>query len=76
MNINPAGLTIKEWCDFMVSELDAFGQAPILDDEADWRTWGQQVLLLPGLAAFNPPNPRDFDDFFEWASRFNAAVPL
>jgi hypothetical protein len=76
MNINPVGLSIKEWCDYMVDELVQFGQAPVLQDERDWQRWGQDICRLPGVAGFNPPNPGLFDNFYEWAERFNSAVPL
>lgn len=77
MNINPVDMAVKEWCDRMVLELGNYGQAPFLQDEAKWQDWGQQVCLLPGVAAFNPPNPSlFFDDFYLWATQFNLAVPL
>lgn len=76
MNINPRGLEIKDWCDFMVDELVQFGQAPFLQDPNEWQQWGQQINKLPGVAAFNPPDPRFFDNFYDWAERFNSAVLL
>lgn len=77
MNISPIGLSIKEWCDRMVFELGVYGQAPFLQDETQWQNWGQQICLLPGVAGFNPPDPRlFFNDFYLWAEQFNLAVPL
>lgn len=76
MNIDPRGLTIKEWCDYMVDELIAYGQAPVLQSETDWQLWGQHVSQLPGIAAKNPPDPRHFDNFYDWAERFNLTVLL
>lgn len=76
MNINPIGMAVKDWCDWMVSELRAYGLVAILDDPRNWRQWAIRVSELPGLAGFNPPDPRAFDDFYEWAQRFNGAVQL
>lgn len=76
MNINPRGLTVKEWCDYMVDELMQYGQAPVIQDETDWQEWGQQICKLPTIAGFNPPDPRFFNNFYDWAERFNSAVVL
>lgn len=74
MNIDPRGLSIKRWCDQMVQELRQFGAIPTLLDEQQWREWGQQLLLFPGLQA--TPRPHGFQTFEEWAMAFNLAVPL
>lgn len=76
MNINPVGMPVRTWCDFMVSELLAYGQVPYLQTESDWQDWGQRVCKLPGIAGLNPPNPMYFNNFYDWAERFNSAVPL
>lgn len=76
MNINPHGLTVQEWCDYMVDEVLHFGQAPFLQDEREWQQWGQEINKLPGVAKHNPPNPAFFNNFYDWAERFNSAVPL
>lgn len=76
MNIQPVGLSIKEWCDYMVDELIQFGQAPQLIEEKDWQEWGSRVCAMPGVAAFNPPNSILFDNFYDWAERFNLTVSL
>lgn len=76
MNINPIGMEIKTWCDFMVSELRQYGLLPILDDPRHWQAWAQRATELPGLAGFHPPNPYTFDSFYDWANRFNGAVQL
>lgn len=75
MNINPIGMTIKDWCDIMVEELIDLGQAPYVQND-DWQQWGREVLRLPDVAAFNPPDPTFFDNFYEWAQRFNSTVLL
>ena len=76
MNIFPRGMTIKEWCDQNVPLLARYGQVPFLQNENSWREWGMSVNTNPQVAAFNPPDPSFFDDFYDWAERFNSAVPL
>lgn len=76
MNINPINLTVQEWCDFMVDELLHLGQVPFLQDETEWQRWGQEICKLPQIAAYNPPNSAYFNNFYEWAERFNSTVPL
>lgn len=76
MNISPRGMTIKNWCDQNVLPLAQYGQIPFLQKEEDWQHWGVSVIKNPGVAAFNPPDPRSFDDFYVWAERFNSTVPL
>lgn len=76
MNIFPRGMAVKEWCDQNVPLLAVYGQAPFLQEESEWQQWGMSVCKNPGVAKFNPPNPLFFDDFYEWAERFNSAVPL
>ena len=76
MNIYPRNLTVKQWCDFNVPQLATYGQVPFLVDETQWQLWGIEICKNPGIAAFNPPNPLFFSDFYDWAERFNSAVPL
>lgn len=76
MNINPRDMPVKEWCDYMVDELLSYGQVPYLQDETEWQDWGQRICKLPGISGFNPPDPRFYDNFYDWAERFNSAVLL
>ena len=76
MNILPVDMDVVEWCNVMVDELIQFGQAPKIHEESQWVFWADAVLLLPGVAAFNPPNPHFFNDWRVWADAFNLAVIL
>ena len=76
MNIDPRGMSIKTWCDWNVSAMAHYGQIPFLQDENKWKDWAMSVIKNPGIAGLNPPDPRYFDNFLEWAERFNSAVPL
>lgn len=74
MIIDPRGLTVKEWCDYMVDELYQFGTIPTLQRERAWPQWAMAVIQLPGIAKFSPPDPRGFSTWLEWAERFNQTV--
>lgn len=76
MIIDPRGLSVIEWTDFMTDELLGFSLPPRLDDPTTWQTWALSVCQSPRIAVFNPPNPRQFTDWREWADRFNQAVDL
>ncbi len=76
MNIYPRNLSVKTWCDFNVPLLARYGQVPFIEQEENWQAWAVAVCKNPGIAVLNPPNPLFFNDFYEWAERFNSAVPL
>lgn len=76
MIIDPRGLSVIEWTDYMNDELIGYSQPPRLDDPDEWRAWALIVSQSPRIAAFNPPNPAQFTDWAEWAERFNQVVDL
>jgi hypothetical protein len=74
--IDPRGLTVIEWCDFMTDELTGFSQPPRLDSAEEWQFWALTVCQSPRIAGFNPPNPLEYQDWLVWAERFNQVVDL
>jgi len=44
--IDPRGLTISEWADYVVPEVEAFGNVGRLDDPSDWRAWANRIASL------------------------------
>lgn len=75
MNIDPVYMTRKRFADFMVMRLYKLGTIPILmHEDDDWRDWAMRLQSVPQIAAFNPPDPRMFETFVEWARRFNLVV--
>jgi hypothetical protein len=63
-----------EWADLSTPELLRFGQIPKMDGAFDWVNWGFTIIQLPRVASRQPPDPRYFADWKEWAIRFNQAV--
>jgi hypothetical protein len=76
MIIDPRGMTVTEWTDFMTQNLTGYSQPPRLDDPKEWQFWALLVAQSPRIAAFNPPNPLEFNDWRAWAERFNQTVDL
>lgn len=68
--VDPYGLTARDWTDYMGSELEGVGQLPILRADEEWRDWATAALMLPQVAAVNPPDPYIYDDWRDWATRF------
>ncbi len=67
--VNPAYMTVRDWADAMVQNLEQFGNLGRLDDEAQWKNWGAQLLNLPGISGSIIPDPYQFDDWRTWAAR-------
>jgi hypothetical protein len=63
----PEGMTLHDWADRVVLDLD--GRVGRLLDN-DWKAWGSQ-LLLSGIAA---PSPLGFNDWRDWANRLSEAL--
>lgn len=76
MNVDPRYVTVIEWTDFMAPLLEKFGRMPRLDNEEFWKEWALTLIQKPAIQRYQPPDPRYFHDWQEWAFRFNQAVPL
>ena len=76
MVLDPAGYSVVEWTDYVNLGLAVFGTIPILWDEKSWQDWAAAVIALPGISAFNPPNPFNYSQWQLWADDFNKAVDI
>jgi hypothetical protein len=74
MLIDPRGMGVVEWAHAMALELQPFGLIPALQDPKLWQDWGRAVILNPTISARVPPEPRFFEDWQEWAIRFNQSI--
>lgn len=75
--IDPRFMTVIEWTDRMALELDKVDQLIFrLDDPDDWRSWALNILDTPNFEGQNLPDPENYDDWQEWAQRFNQVVDL
>ena len=65
---NPSMLTLTDWADQLVMDLDRLGQFGRLFDEKDWKAWGAQFMNASSLPK-NIPAPDFFDTWLDWAQR-------
>lgn len=66
----PSTLSLRDWADQAVFNLDSFGSFPKLADENKWQDWAACFHLNVGLSTKGLPNPYGFDDWVKWAQRF------
>lgn len=77
MNVDPREfLSVRDWADATTLPLSHLLIVPIMIDPKKWNDWALTVIQSPKVAQHQPPNPREFSDWQEWAIRFNQAVPL
>lgn len=73
--IDPRRLSLHEWVDAVNLSLATQGPTTVLQGD-DWILWAHNVISLPKISAFSPPDPRGFASWQEWAERFVECVPL
>jgi len=66
----PGTLTLSDWADQAVFNLDSYGSFPKLVSDDLWQEWAVCFLLNTGLSNKGLPNPYGFDDWRLWAQRF------
>lgn len=74
--IDPRYLSAREWCDATALQLSSYGLIPTLGEESEWPLWAEIVIQIPAIASYDPPGPRGFSNWVDWAERFNEAVSL
>jgi hypothetical protein len=72
--IDPYGWEVVEWVDRMTPSLEPFGDVPELLAEGEWRDWARSIIQNTQIARCQPPDPGLFNDWREWACRFNQTV--
>ena len=72
--IDPYGSGVVEWVDRMTLELEPFGDIPELTEPESWQEWALAVIQNTQIARCQPPDPRFFKDWREWACRFNQTI--
>lgn len=68
--IDPRYCTVQEWTDSMTYPLMDKSKAPRLDNPEAWKAWACHVIQSGKLSGRNPPDPRFYDDWREWAFDF------
>lgn len=70
ITIDPHGFGVIEWTDRMTLELEPFGDIPELNDPGKWQEWARAVIQNVKIAACQPPDPRFYSNWRDWAYRF------
>jgi len=69
MITQPFMMTLSDWADQIVLDLDKYGPLIRLDDPEKWQDWAIQFCVISGLSQKNTPNPYQYDDWQKWAER-------
>lgn len=73
--IDPRHLSLPQWVDAVNLALATYGPTTKLQND-DWALWAHNLIALPKISAFSPPDPRGFPDWRAWAERFVECVPV
>jgi hypothetical protein len=65
----PTNLSLQDWADQIVLDLDSLGALSKLQDETHWQDWAAQ-FLMNATVGLTPPDPYAFSDWREWAELF------
>lgn len=72
--IDPRGLTPMEWCDYTADILASIMPPMKVQDDDGWREFGAYVSASVRRVGAQTPDPYRFDDFEDWAFRFNQGI--
>jgi len=65
---------VVDWADYMFPSIERFGVPVRLMDESDWQNWASALSRIASFASLGVPEAYQFDDWREWAMRFNAVI--
>lgn len=71
MIIDPRGMDVVNWSSQVTLLLDKYGPIGVLREPEKWRAWASHVMIQIGLDRADLPSPYVYDDWREWAYRFN-----
>lgn len=61
-------MSLLDWADQIVMDLDVYDNFERLSHEYDWQNWGARLIANIELTD-NLPSPYHFTDWREWAER-------
>lgn len=74
--IDPRFMDFAKWAGATTLFLVPFGTIPKVLDPDDWKAWATYVVSLPALKSLGTVRPQGFDDWRDWAIRFNQTAAL
>jgi hypothetical protein len=66
-------ISLKLWADTIVRDFMS-DNVPMLDDEENWREWGNRLVEEPSFAKAGCPPTDGFDNHESWAQAVCAAM--
>ena len=69
-------LDVQTWTAQSTTILAPYGLVPKLLDPDAWQQWAACVILIPAVAALNPPRPEVYPTWQQWGTAFNTVVRL
>lgn len=70
----PYGMETRDWVDRTASNLARFVSVLKIQRGDEWRVWGSHVRQVLAVKGILTPDPDEFEDWTEWASRFNQII--
>ena len=70
---DPTHMTLHDWADATMYVVSQSSHVQHLQDE-DWQRWGLLFRSIPGFDVLGVPNPYDFSDWVDWATRLADAL--
>ncbi len=75
-SIDPRYMTVTEWADRMNLLVDPICLPERLDDPEEWQDWATNLMDSCTNEGQNIPDPYAYDNWMDWAERFNQVVEL
>lgn len=66
MIIPSESITISEWANSLRVDFNSRDTIPHIDDESNWKEWGNVVATSPSFATRSVPTTEDFPNWREW----------
>lgn len=70
----PTHMSLMDWADQIVLDLENKVPAQRLNDMGDWQRWAEQFVLAVQLGGNNIPDPYEFESWRDWADGFCKAL--
>lgn len=71
ITISPDTMETVDWVDRMAGLLAFFVRPMKIGEESQWREWGHHVRQGLHVRGILTPDPDEFQNWREWASRLN-----
>lgn len=66
MIIPSENVSLKDWSNSLLVDFSTIDAIPSIDDESNWREWGNIVASSPNFATRGVPTTESFPNWWEW----------